>query len=286
MARVAPYRSFTQGTIFSCGRAEAYVGTEVHGIVVTARCDAAHGKANIINYVPVVPFTDWGCVDGFRIVAKRAAGDALGQMKSALRDAGMAHEILETQTAEDLIEELQKSSEKGAGKIADRFSNAVAARSRAEAALMAEPTVGAAAPFLAANSRLCGTLVRELLGHGLAEFHYLESIDEEEDCDGYVIMLREIRFLPAIIVEPLSNGMGRDEFEMLIPNLLAREAIQLSFEGQDPYAMPISTVQSPDIELIVQRLTQLFARVGVRDVEQGRISRLQSALARMGEDGE
>src|SRR5690348_2643105 len=104
MARVAPYRSFTQGTIFSCGRAEAYPDVDIHGLIITARCDAAHGKANIINYVPVVPFEAWAFVDGLRIVARRVAADAAGQMKSALKDAGMTPDILETQSSGEVLE--------------------------------------------------------------------------------------------------------------------------------------------------------------------------------------
>jgi hypothetical protein len=283
MARVAPYTAITQGTVFTCGCAEAYSQAQVHGLVITARCDAAHGKADIINYVPIVRIEDWIRVDGVRLLARRIAADALGQMKAALRDADMTPDILETQSPQEVTDVLVATDDKSLSKIAERFTKASTLRETALTAADGPLPQAAAVEFLGSHSKPCASLLRELLGHSIAEFHYLEGVDVDEDADGYVILLREIRYLPSPLVERLREGMDSDEFVAAYPDASVREGIQLRFVGDDPYAMPLSTVQSPDIELIVQRLTQLFGRVGVQDVEGARLGRLQLMLSKMEE---
>lgn len=283
MVRVGPFRNLTQGTIFSCARAEAYSSRQVCGLIITARCDTAHDKASIINYAPVVRFEDWLCVDAVRILGRRNAADALGSMKAALKDGGMTPDILETQSPSEILAELRKSPDKAVAKAADRFENSHKLALAATNAIENDLTQAKAIEFLDGSSKAYSSLVRELLSHSLADFHYLESVEPDEDADGYVILLREIRFLPLNVVKRLEGGMDQEEFESFAGCPAGESEIQLSFDGSDPYAMPLSTVQSPDIELIMQRLTQLFARVGVKDVERTRVSRLQGSLARMKE---
>ena len=56
----APKLGFlTQGTLFTCAAAEDYGGCNVHGLVITARCDVAQNKAAVFNYLPVVSLDDW-----------------------------------------------------------------------------------------------------------------------------------------------------------------------------------------------------------------------------------
>lgn len=80
--------SLNQGTLFSCGAAEDYAGCDVHGIVITARCDVANDKAQIYNYLPVVKLDDWLKRDGRILIAERGIKTTFGEMKNALKDVG------------------------------------------------------------------------------------------------------------------------------------------------------------------------------------------------------
>jgi len=84
----------TQGTIFSCAVAEDYPGCEVHGMLITARCDVAQDKVRTYNYLPVVTLNDWVHRDGRIALAERLAADALGGLRQSLKDAGFSPSIL------------------------------------------------------------------------------------------------------------------------------------------------------------------------------------------------
>src|SRR5438067_1230949 len=86
----------TQGTIFTCAASEEYLDTAPRGLVITARCDVAHGKATVISYVPLVSFRAWLFRDGLRLLTSRILAASRGAMRSALRDAGLAESMLET----------------------------------------------------------------------------------------------------------------------------------------------------------------------------------------------
>lgn len=86
----------TQGTIFTCAASEDYLDAAPRGLVITARCDVAHGKAPVISYVPLVGFRAWLFRDGLRLLASRLLAASKGTMRSALRDAGLAESMLDT----------------------------------------------------------------------------------------------------------------------------------------------------------------------------------------------
>jgi hypothetical protein len=277
MARVSPFRSFTQGTLFSCACAEAYPGKNVYGLVITARCDTAHGKANIINYVPVVSVEDWISVDGCVIVARRLLAEGAAGMRTALRDAGLAPEILETIDINDIVSELQKDKSRAGIKIAERFLKTKDAVGLAQDWLDGRSSMTGVG-FLNQNRKLYFGVVRDLLSHSLSDFHFIEALEPDEDSNGYVALLREIRFVPVDVAEAVAEGLDEKGIAARFSSERWHSTIQLSFAGPDAYAMPLSTITSPDIEFIMQRLTQLFARVGVADIPRERTMRLHNLL--------
>jgi len=48
-----PYGKLEQGLIFNCGKAVNYVGCEVYGMLITARCDLTHDKIPIFHYLDI-----------------------------------------------------------------------------------------------------------------------------------------------------------------------------------------------------------------------------------------
>ena len=90
----------TQGTIFSCAIAEDYTGCPTYGLVLTAGCDVAHDKVRVHNYIPIVHLDDWLHRDGRIILAQRLLSEAMGAMRSTLKEAGHSPSILETENPE------------------------------------------------------------------------------------------------------------------------------------------------------------------------------------------
>ena len=53
---------------------------------------------------------------------------------------------------------------------------------------------------------------------------------------------------------------------------------QLHLVSEEDFCMPVGAIDSPFIELIMQRLTQLFSRVGVTDLTPSRTREVHAIL--------
>lgn len=254
----------TQGTIFTCAASEDYRGAAVCGLVITARCDLAHGKAPVVSYVPLVSFRAWLFQDGLRLLASRVLAANRAAMKGALRDAGLAESMLETLSPEILQQHLSGLSEKSEINAVKRYSDAKAKIEVAEAALDTAPGSKLATSLFDAQAKEYQRMVLELLSNGISDYHFVERSEPSEVCDGYVALLREIRYLPIKLAEELRAGIDHHRFAELCRDQ-PRYIDKLTVADEEHYAMPVGILQSPFVELFMQRFTSLYARIGVTD---------------------
>ena len=96
----------TQGTLFSGAVAADYDGCGTYGIVITARCDIAHDKVQMHNYLPVVALDDWLHRDGRVLLARHLVSEAIGAMRGALKESGFSPLILDTQSPRNVLDTL------------------------------------------------------------------------------------------------------------------------------------------------------------------------------------
>ncbi len=259
-----PSSGLTQGTIFSCAASEDYPDAAPLGLVITARCDVAHGKAPVISYVPLVSFRAWLLRDGLRLIASRILAASQGDMRSALRDAGLAESILDTLSPETVRVHLAQMTEKAERIAAKRYAAAEAKKEAAKAALEAEPGAKPATELFDAQPKDYQRLLQDLLSNGVSDYHFVERSAPDEICEGYVALLREIRYLPAGLARELNGGVDFQRFAELCRDQ-PRYADKLTIADKEQYAMPVGMVKSPFIELFMQRFTSLYARIGVTD---------------------
>lgn len=265
----------TQGTVFSCARAENYDGLPVFGITITARCDVAHQKADIFNYVPLVRFEDWLLRDGRRILAARSAAAALGRLKGALSDAGMSSSIIDMLDHDTIYDSLNLIGSKQSQATAKRFREAQLEYSQALEAGAWD--FDKSKEFINKNQKLYNRLGEELLSNGLAEYHYIERTEPGEQCHGYVALLREIRFIPSSLAKALLSGLDKTGVEHVCLNDKHAQDRFVFIDSWD-YAMPIGLLVSPYIELFMQRLTHLFSRIGVTDFPPQKLASIRGIV--------
>lgn len=267
---------FVQGTIFTCGLSDSYPDVPALGVLITARCDTAQDKAAVYNYVPLIPIEAWIAKDGLELVAKRALANEMGTLRRALTDVGMAPSILEFVALDDILVEMKVGSSKQEKAAANRFEQAcVGVR---KASLMLEDTgraLGDVFAFLDANEGLYKSVVRELMTNALSEFHYVERTEPGEVTRGYVVLMREIRFISSALGKQIAVGLGAAEFELMRPTF-SPGLNHIRFSTEHDFAMPLSCIASPFIELIMQRFANLFSRIGVVDVTAERITEVHS----------
>lgn len=267
-------RELTQGTIFTCAIAENYAACDVRGLIITARCDVTNRKAAIFSYIPIVKYHDWALKDGAEIVASRLSANSSGELRKLVKAAGLAESVLETISYDAIKAHLETNQTKDGKTRSKRFSECWEKMRHAEA-FLASHTPSEAKKMISENLGLYHGLVKELVGNGVAEFHYLDEVEFGKEPSGHVALFREIRFVPSHVASKILDGIDNKEFAVLERN----GAGGMRFLTEDDYAMPIGLLRSPFIEFLMQRLMNLFGRIGVADLSQRRIDALKNAFS-------
>lgn len=267
---------FAQGTLFTCGLSDSYPDVPALGLLITARCDTAQDKAAVYNYLPVVPVENWIKKDGLEIVSKRVIANEQGALKSALNDAGWATSIIDLIDHKEIIAELKKGSTKQQKAIAQRFEKSSLSCHVARLILQNDKrTECESLNYLNDNESVFKSVVKELMTNSIADFHYLDRSQVGESSRGYVALMREIRFITADVGKRISTGLDADELDGAVPSF-SSSLNHIRFCKVHSFAMPISGISSPYIELIMQRFASLFSRIGVADVPKDKLADAQS----------
>lgn len=277
MIDYAPIGTLTQGTLFSCALAEDYPDCVVHGLVITARCDITNDKADVYNYVPVVKFKDWLTTEAVRVLADRAFRASFGDLKQRLLQSQFAPSILDTLSPEDVHRTLFESSEFPKIRAqAPAFKKVVERCATASRCLGRDFQPTDAQAVIKMERKEADRLVKELCQNAIAEVHFLPSVTPEEDCDGYVVLLREVKHIPRDLAKAIAYGLDQKGLAAICEGD-GRQRNRLQIE-KDDFSWPTGVLQSPFVEHLMQRLTNLFARIGVTDVKTGTIDRLLDAI--------
>lgn len=266
MLRKLRPNEFEQGTLFTCGLSNSYPKIPTMGLLITARCDTAQNKASVLNYLPVVPVEAWIKKDGLAIVAKRAMANAFGSMKSTLIQAGMSPTIVDLISHDNILQDLKADAAPKIRSFAPRFEAALANCSEAKRILvsgnLSETEI---IDYLIRNESFYKPLIKELMTNAIADYHYIEKIDDRESSRGHVALMREIRFITAPVGRKIAQGLDQTNLSESDPEF-SPSLNHLRFCTEHEFAMPISCISSPYIELILQRFTNLFSRIGVDDL--------------------
>jgi hypothetical protein len=231
--------------------------------VITARCDAAHDKVPIYNYLPIIPLSNWLLVDGSDIAARRGCASAMDQMRDSLRSVQLSDTALEYVPLETIEQNLLADVSADVKRAGERFRKAKEKLKISEA-VIGSINVQAIKLFYKENQSLFRRLLKELLGNGITDFHYLPRIERGAAATGFVVSLREVRHISARTAERIAQGV--DPAGLSDDPDAAQLQSELAFNQHCDYALPISQVASPFNELILQRFSMVFGRIGVEDL--------------------
>ncbi len=272
-----PTAELTQGAIFTCAASEDYPDVAARGLVITARCDVAHGKTPVISYVPLISFRAWLFRDGLRLLASRVLAASRGAMRSALREAGLVDSVLDTMSPQIVRAHLSGLTQKVERSAAKRYVDAETQKHAAEAALEVAPGAKPAADLFDAQPKEYHRMLQELLSNGVSDYHFIDRSEPGEECEGYIALFREIRYIPVALASELKSGIDFQRFAQLCQDQ-PRYADKLNISTEEQYAMPVGIVKSPFIELLMQRFTSLYARIGVTDFSTDRMKSLRAIV--------
>ena len=255
----------TQGTIFSCAKAMG-IEQSVLGLIITARCDLEHSKSSLVNYVPILSFEQWLDLYGNRLIINDVRMQILASFKQCIADLGEAKTLVDAFPITDILTKFEglgfdKSKPKPYAKFVECGKN-VLTITDPEFRIEEAPE-----DIKKRFCRLSEKLHKDLVENRIADLHFLPATTPDECCLGYVAMLREIRFLNAEIAAELSKGLEYHQYIELVSELGA-DSSQLALTDESDFGMCVGELVSPYIELLMQRLTTVFSRIGVPDYDR------------------
>lgn len=268
----------TQGTIFSCGFAENYEGIRVHGLILTARCDAAQKKVPIYSFIPVVSLTDWLVKDGGEIALQRCIDAQKNSIEEIFKAQGISPSVLRTKEYSEIREKLllpmlnnRRISTEKLEKI-DRYFSIISACKSA----ISSKTDALVKQALPHAKKQVESILKELASNKLVGHYLLKDMPtERESARDSVALLREIHHMPSLLSERILEGIDHRSW---VDSPLNSACCPV-FVSEDDYCVAVTRLRSPRIEHLMQSWSLLFTRIGVDDIDA---SKLKNSLIEIG----
>ena len=96
-----------QGYIFNNAICQNYANKEVHGIVITPRCDIENEKVLTFHYLPIVNLDDWKLNDFWFILRRQLIKNLSQTINQVFRDHDISTNLLEVFSKDDLIDKFE-----------------------------------------------------------------------------------------------------------------------------------------------------------------------------------
>jgi hypothetical protein len=250
-----------QGSIFNNVVVPGYENCKCCGIVLTARCDLEHGKHNLINYLPVVRFTDWASRALPFILARRLRTELKNEITKALIKRGVSALIRETYPLIDVINQETQGSER-ATLLQKAGQLEVVARAASRSGDFCPETK----EILTIAGKKTDKLVEELIQQKLGEYYFLEATDAcIAPTQGHVVLLRNMQTMDCKLMERIVAGIT-SEAAQACPDCQTH----LTF-AHEPICLVTGVLRSPDVEHLAQQFATLFIRIGLEDQSEATI---------------
>ena len=244
-----------QGAIFNCVPVFGYENCKCSGIVLTARCDLEHNKHSVVNFLPIVRFTDWSQRSLCQILARTMRKELAKEIDDTLIRKGISLKLRATFPLADIIETETAGAER---KTLLEKVKALALTSRVE------ELRGAFCPEAKALIKLagkkCERLLEDLVHQRLSEYYFLETIDIDMPSDeGFVILSRYVQTIDSELAKRIVLGIASED-----AMLIAGASHALTF-AHEPICLVTGVLRSPDVEHLAQHFATLFVRIGLED---------------------
>jgi hypothetical protein len=223
---------------------------------MTARCDLEHGKANVINYLPIIPFQDFLHRNLAYSLANKTAKEIEQEVVRALKEKGVPSSCIATFPLQRIVDkETTGSQRKTLTQRLELFETAKAILDTKSA-----PSIELVRQILAKAAKPAKVLTANLIKQQISEFYFLESVDlHESPREGFVVLVRYMQTMPTEVLEKIACGLGKED-----AHCVEGAADHLNFD-YDPIAMVVGVLRSPDMEHLAQHFASLFTRVGLED---------------------
>jgi hypothetical protein len=220
---------------------------------MTARCDLEHGKYTVINYLPIVPFSDWVERAFHPIFSKRLLAKISNDIRGRLEKLNIQSTLLEIYPMDQVIRRESKGAEQKA-----LLEKAADLKTLKESIGIQRLTPDQLKALVKISPKEAEKIVEELIGQRLPEYYFLDSIDVSQSSKtSHVALLRNMTTIDRSIMNSIVAGIDPKDVEPDTAKILDLT--------QDTICTVVGVLRSPDVEHLAQVFSQLFVRIGLED---------------------
>ncbi|NWD50557.1 hypothetical protein [Pseudomonas gingeri] len=238
---------YTQGSIFNC--LQVSDGSERFGIIVTARCDIAHQRSRPLVCLPIYHLSDWMQQRGNNEVAEQSKAAINNLISDILKKYEVSNKAIEIYGLDKTLEILDQKKIKAPDKL--KLEELEGFIKRKELATKNK--------IIKENrKKYLDTVIQNTRN----DTFFLERIiHNDEPPTGYVVDLSEPICVTKKTLREISKGLEYVKYEREKDTDYKNITIK-----QNEQACFISTLISPYVELLLQRFSHLYNRVGTQDI--------------------
>lgn len=233
---------FTQGSIFEGLKINK---AHTHGIIVTARCDIANGKARNILCLPVYKAEDWVKNQGDEIIFRRVETKLENKIKGEFSKFNISIELLSTYPIESIKNVIESNKGQKCTEEVYKLLNMYEKR-----------TCDYSLNFASQERR---SLVSSIIKNQEASIYFLEQIKLDKVLEPYIIDLSDPVSIPFPIAKKLLLGINKKSSNHTDDQYLTVYKDDISY---------ISELRSPYIEHLLQKFSTFYSRIGTVDIEK------------------
>lgn len=244
MINVVDDKSFTQGTIFNCAYCASYPNSETLGLIITARCDIANkDKVKFFNYIPAIPFETWKNKDLLPLIRKKIYKNLLSQYITLFSKAGFSKANLEAYGFDRIYSVILSNKKLNTKEIAKLTT----LKDRIDC-LEGNSTYKKLHSIFQDDIKI---VLDEIIENKNSDYFFIDSIT---GYNSVVVNLREIYELDISTAKKIPTGIDLNYTKF-------HSGLNLNIENK--FCSIVGQLKSPFIELLIQRFTNNFIRIGV-----------------------
>lgn len=249
---------FTQGSIFE-GLTINSDSLYTNGMIITARCDIANGKARNILCLPIYKASDWLNSQGDEIIYRRVESKLLNKIEMELKKFNLSSELISVYPIENIItiidedkkvhhkEDIKKMLYMYKSKNCDHTLDFVNKERK--------------------------NLVSEIIRNTETSTYFIEQIDVDNVLEPYVIDLAEPISIPFEVAKRILSGIKKERnSDDYVSQYLTLYKDEISY---------ISLLKSPYIEHVLQKFSSYYSRIGTDDISKEAETILKEQLNEM-----
>ena len=256
------YSKITQGTIITGCVSQRYIGCDVYGCIITARCDLANEKVDSVHYLPIISYEDWLKREIFEDFKNEWISNRKKKVIQKLKEHNFPEDFIDRNlTREGLLASISanfknKKDTDAFIKVYDEWQSAISCNNNK--ILKEKDTEGVLKRY-----------IEMLVKNERSEWYFIEDWNNNDEDEKYrIILLKEINKISISCALKLPDGILEEDVNdsFYSDNMLART------DDKELMYYVESEIKSPFIEHILQRFSLNFYRIGVEDINTAQVT--------------